>query len=101
MISLVVQWFTMQMNSIFHFHITICFFEMQIAGEVFRHKYSRRRPADGWKFTIEKMGPRGKRGGGGGWKFVSLPDGSSRPLNEMEKMYVRRETPRHRRKILP
>lgn len=77
------------------------FFEMQIAGEVFRHKYSRRRAADGWKFTIEKMGPRGKRGGDGGWKFVSLPDGSSRPLNEMEKMYVRRETPRHRRKILP
>lgn len=77
------------------------FNKKKIAGEVFRHKYSRRRPADGWKFTIEKMGPRGKRGGGGGWKFVSLPDGSSRPLNEMEKMYVRRETPRHRRKILP
>lgn len=77
------------------------FNKKKIAGEVFRHKYSRRRAADGWKFTIEKMGPRGKRGGDGGWKFVSLPDGSSRPLNEMEKMYVRRETPRHRRKILP
>ncbi|KAG7991653.1 hypothetical protein I3843_02G088100 [Carya illinoinensis] len=49
----------------------------------------------------KKLGPRGKRGGGGGWKFVSLPDGSSRPLNEMEKMYANRETPRRRRKILP
>ena len=64
-----------------------------MAGEVKCHKYSRRRPSEGWNFTVEKMGPRGKRGGGGGWKFVSLPDGSSRPLNEMEKMYVKRETP--------
>ncbi|PNY06176.1 hypothetical protein L195_g002639 [Trifolium pratense] len=72
-----------------------------MAGEVKCHKYSRRRPEDGWTFTVEKMGSRGKRGGGGGWKFVSMPDGSTRPLNEMEKMYVRRETPRPRRRILP
>ncbi|XP_015902116.3 protein GAMETE CELL DEFECTIVE 1, mitochondrial isoform X1 [Ziziphus jujuba] len=77
------------------------FNKKKMAGEVFRHKHSRRRPFDGWNFTVEKMGPRGKRGGGGGWKFVSKADGSSRPLNEMEKMYVRRETPRRRRKILP
>lgn len=77
------------------------FNKMKMRGEVFRHKYSRRRSADGWNFTVEKMGPKGKRGAGGGWKFVSLPDGSSRPLNEKEKMYVKRETPRHRRKILP
>ncbi|KAL5554206.1 hypothetical protein UlMin_041607 [Ulmus minor] len=77
------------------------FNKKKMAGEVFRHKYSRRRPNDGWDFTVEKMGSRGKRGGGGGWKFVSKPDGSSRPLNEMEKMYVKRETPRRRRKILP
>ncbi|KAJ7980662.1 Ribosomal protein [Quillaja saponaria] len=77
------------------------FNKMKMAGEVKCHKYSRRRASDGWKFTVEKLGPRGKRGGGGGWKFVSLPDGSSRPLNEKEKMYVKRETPRHRRRILP
>ncbi|XP_062100674.1 protein GAMETE CELL DEFECTIVE 1, mitochondrial [Humulus lupulus] len=77
------------------------FNKKKMAGEVFRHKYSRRRPSNGWNFTVEKMGPRGKRGGGGGWKFVSIADGSSRPLNEMEKMYVKRETPRRRRKILP
>ncbi|CAN1851629.1 Protein GAMETE CELL DEFECTIVE 1, mitochondrial [Linum perenne] len=65
------------------------------------HKYSRRRPSEGWNFTVEKMGAQGKRGGGGGWKFVSLPDGSSRPLNETEKVYVKRETPRRRRKIFP
>ncbi|KAK9288750.1 hypothetical protein L1049_017214 [Liquidambar formosana] len=77
------------------------FNKKKMAGEVKCHKYSRRRPSDGWNFTVEKMGSRGKRGGGGGWKFVSLPDGSSRPLNEMEKMYVKRETVRRRRKILP
>ncbi|CAJ2637673.1 unnamed protein product [Trifolium pratense] len=77
------------------------FNKKKMAGEVKCHKYSRRRPEDGWTFTVEKMGSRGKRGGGGGWKFVSMPDGSTRPLNEMEKMYVRRETPRPRRRILP
>ncbi|KAL6007386.1 Translation initiation factor eIF-2B subunit gamma [Asimina triloba] len=77
------------------------FNKKKMAGEVKCHKYSRRRPSEGWNFTVEKLGPRGKRGGGGGWKFVSLPDGSSRALNEMEKMYVTREIPRRRRKILP
>ncbi|KAL5698620.1 Translation initiation factor eIF-2B subunit gamma [Ranunculus cassubicifolius] len=77
------------------------FNKKKMAGEVKVHKYSRRRSAEGWNFTVEKLGPRGKRGGGGGWKFVSLPDGSSRPLNEMEKMYVKRETVKRRRKILP
>ncbi|KAM1874005.1 hypothetical protein ACFX13_007780 [Malus domestica] len=77
------------------------FNKMKMKGEVFCHKHSRRRTSNGWNFTVEKLGPRGKRGGGGGWKFVSQPDGSSRPLNETEKMYVKRETPRRRRKILP
>ncbi|KAK9086083.1 hypothetical protein Sjap_026494 [Stephania japonica] len=77
------------------------FNKMKMAGEVKCHKYSRRRPSEGWNITVEKLGSRGKRGGGGGWKFVSLPDGSSRPLNEKEKMYVKRETPRRRHKILP
>ncbi|GAV63093.1 Bot1p domain-containing protein [Cephalotus follicularis] len=75
------------------------FNKKKMAGEVKCHKYSRRRPSEGWKFTVEKLGSKGKRGGGGGWKFVSLPNGSSRALDEMEKMYVKRETPRHRRKI--
>ncbi|KAJ1393108.1 Ribosomal protein L20, mitochondrial [Sesbania bispinosa] len=77
------------------------FNKKKMAGEVKCHRYSRRRPSEGWTFTVEKMGPRGKRGGGGGWKFASMPDGSTRPLNEMEKMYVKRETPRRRRRILP
>ncbi|KAH7674248.1 Ribosomal protein L20 mitochondrial protein [Dioscorea alata] len=77
------------------------FNKKKVAGEVKCHKYSRRRPAEGWSFTVEKMGPRDKRGSGGGWKFVSMPDGSSRSLNEMEKMYVKRETPKRRRRILP
>ncbi|XP_010928182.1 protein GAMETE CELL DEFECTIVE 1, mitochondrial [Elaeis guineensis] len=77
------------------------FNKKKVAGEVKCHKYSRRRPSEGWSFTIEKLGPHGKRGGGGGWKFVSLPDGSSRALNDMEKMYVKRETPKRRRRIIP
>lgn len=77
------------------------FNKKKMAGEIKCHKYSRRRSSDGWKLTVEKLGPRGKRGNSGGWKFVSLPDGSSRPLNELEKMFVKRETPRRRRKILP
>lgn len=77
------------------------FNKKKVAGEVKCHKYSRRRPTEGWNFTVEKLGPRDKRGGGGGWKFVSLPDGSSRALNDMEKMYVKRETPKPRKRILP
>lgn len=73
---------------------------LQVAGEVKCHKYSRRRPDNGWSYMVEKLGPQGKRGAGGGWKFISLPDGSSRPLNDMEKMYVKRETPKRRRRII-
>ncbi|RZS25255.1 hypothetical protein BHM03_00058428 [Ensete ventricosum] len=80
--------------------VLLLFFH-QVAGEVKFHKYSRRRPSEGWSFTVEKLGLRDKRGSGGGLKFVSLPDGSSRALNEMEKMYVKREAPRRRRRILP
>nr|TKS01660.1 hypothetical protein D5086_0000170780 [Populus alba] len=47
-----------------------------------------------------ETGGKGRRGGGG-WKYVSLPDGSSRPLDEIKKMYVRREIPRRRHKIVP
>lgn len=77
------------------------FNKMKFEKKVKCHKHSRVRPALGWDFTVEKLGPRGKRGGGGGFKFVSVADGSTRPLNEFEKMFVRRETPRRRRKILP
>ncbi|KAL0389077.1 UNVERIFIED_CONTAM: hypothetical protein Scaly_0264800 [Sesamum calycinum] len=73
----------------------------EMAKKVKCHKYSRRRPSEGWNFMVEKLGPRGKRGNGGGWKFISEADGSTRPLNEFEKMFVKRETPRRRRKILP
>ena len=82
------------------FIIRFCL-HVQMAGKVKCQKYSRRRPDEGWNIMVEKLGPRGKRGNGGGWKFMSVSDGSSRALNEMEKMYVRRETPRRRRRILP
>ncbi|KAL7152218.1 hypothetical protein ABFS83_04G082400 [Erythranthe nasuta] len=77
------------------------FNKMKMANKVKCHKYSRRRPTEGWNFMVEKLGSKGKRGSGGGWKFVSEADGSTRPLNDFEKMFVKRETPRRRRKILP
>ncbi|KAL9236771.1 hypothetical protein vseg_011404 [Gypsophila vaccaria] len=77
------------------------FNKMKFKKQVKVHKYSRRRPSNGWDFIVEVQGPRGKRGTSGGWKFASQPDGSTRPLNKVEKMYVKRETPRRRRKILP
>ncbi|KAG6485633.1 protein GAMETE CELL DEFECTIVE 1, mitochondrial-like [Zingiber officinale] len=76
------------------------FNKKKVAREVKCHKYSRRRPSSGWNFTVEKLGPRDKRGSGGGVRFVSLPDGSSRSLNDMEKMYLKRETPKFRRRII-
>ncbi|KAK9671447.1 hypothetical protein RND81_12G030500 [Saponaria officinalis] len=79
----------------FHFN------KMKFNKQVKVHKYSRRRPTNGWDFIVEVKGPRGKRGTGGGWKFASQPDGSTRPLNKIEKMYAKRETPRRRRRILP
>ncbi|GLJ08434.1 hypothetical protein SUGI_0088660 [Cryptomeria japonica] len=72
----------------------------KIAGKIKCHPYSRRRPNEGWKFTVEELGRKGKRGRGGGVKFVSLPDGSRRPLNELEKIFLKRETNRTRRKII-
>ncbi|KAL3850561.1 hypothetical protein ACJIZ3_012443 [Penstemon smallii] len=77
------------------------FNKMKMANKVKCHKYSRRRPTEGWNFMVEKLGSKGKRGNGGGWKFISEADGSTRPLNEYEKMFVKRETPRRRKKILP
>ncbi|KAL8548967.1 hypothetical protein ACS0TY_008018 [Phlomoides rotata] len=77
------------------------FNKMKFANKVKCHKYSRRRPSKGWNFMVEKLGSRGKRGNGGGWKFISEADGSTRPLNDFEKMFVKRETPRRRKRILP
>ncbi|KAH6766057.1 ribosomal protein L20 [Perilla frutescens var. hirtella] len=82
------------------FVLKMNFNKMKLAKKVKCHKYSRRRPSQGWNFTVEKLGARGKRGDGGGRKFVSEGDGSSRPLNDLEKMFVKRETPQRRRKIL-
>lgn len=76
------------------------FNKKKIAGEVKCHAYSRRRPDKGWNITIEKLGSRDRRGSGGGWKFMSVADGSTRPLNDMEKMYVKREKPKPRKKII-
>lgn len=68
------------------------FNKMKMSKKVKCHKYSRRRPTEGWNLTVEKLGSKDKRGNGGGWKFVSEADGSTRPLNEFEKMFVSRST---------
>ncbi|EPS74618.1 hypothetical protein M569_00137, partial [Genlisea aurea] len=77
------------------------FNKMKMANKVKCHKYSRRRPSGGWNFTVEKLGQKDRRGNGGGLKFISEADGSTRPLDDYEKMFLRRETPRRRRRILP
>lgn len=77
------------------------FNKMKFEKKVKKHKYARRRPSDGWDIAIELLGPRGKRGTGGGYRIISKADGSTRPLNDTEKAYLRRETPRRRRRILP
>ncbi|KAL9263427.1 GAMETE CELL DEFECTIVE 1, mitochondrial-like protein [Drosera capensis] len=77
------------------------FNKMKFEKKVKKHKYARRRPSDGWDIAIELLGARGKRGTGGGYRIISKADGSTRPLNDTEKAYLRRETPRRRRRILP
>ncbi|XP_074287364.1 protein GAMETE CELL DEFECTIVE 1, mitochondrial [Silene latifolia] len=83
------------------FKLRFEFNKMKFKKQVKVHKYSRRRPSNGWEFIVEMKRFRGKRGDGRGWKFASLPDGSTRPLNKIEKMYARRETPRGRWKLRP
>ncbi|CDP07068.1 unnamed protein product [Coffea canephora] len=70
--------------------------KMKMAKGITRHKHSLRQPSEGWSSIVNELRPRreGKNAG-------SIQDGSTRPPNPYEKMYVRRETPRQCRRILP
>ena len=46
---------------------------------------------------IEELGKEGKRGKGGGKRFVAKADGTRRPLNDLEKLMMKRETPKRRK----
>ncbi|KAF8391723.1 hypothetical protein HHK36_024032 [Tetracentron sinense] len=81
-----------------HYEISMKEDEMLYQEFVKRMNFNKKKEAPFRRMELHcrKTGLTRKRGGGGGWKFVSLPDGSSRELNEMEKMYVKRETVCHR-----
>ncbi|KAJ7295781.1 hypothetical protein O6H91_Y164400 [Diphasiastrum complanatum] len=86
--EMLVEEFEQQMN----------FNKKKIAGLVKTHIMSRRRPADGWSYMVEELGLEGKRGKGGGHRFVVEPDGTKRKLNDLEKDFLRREKVRPRRR---
>ncbi|GAQ83209.1 hypothetical protein KFL_001390270 [Klebsormidium nitens] len=66
-------------------------------GEVKAKAEDRKRPDEGWTFLIEELGKEGKRGKGGGKRFVAKADGTRRPLNDLEKLMMKRETPKRRK----
>lgn len=74
--------------------------KLQMAGLVQQHKHSRCRPVGGWTYLVEKLGPEGKRGKRGGFRFVVTADGVRRKLNDLEKLTLKREAVRPRRRIL-
>eukprot|EP00850_Spirogloea_muscicola_P012650 SM000082S22892 [mRNA] locus=s82:393706:399992:- [translate_table: standard] len=82
-----------------HFEQRLSFNKKQMEGVILTKRESRRRPPEGWSYLVEELGREHRRGLSGGKKFVALPDGSQRDLNELEKMFVKRETviPRRRR----
>lgn len=76
------------------------FNKLQMAGLMKQNKHERRRPPGGWTYLVEKLGPEGKRGKRGGFKFVATADGKHRKLNDLEKLVLKREAVRPRKRIL-
>ncbi|KAI5056781.1 hypothetical protein GOP47_0028599 [Adiantum capillus-veneris] len=74
--------------------------KLQMAGLIKQKKHDRRRPPGGWTYLVEKLGPAGKRGKRGGLKFVATADGKHRKLNDLEKLVLKREAVRPRKRIL-
>eukprot|EP00252_Welwitschia_mirabilis_P009943 TRINITY_DN22906_c0_g1_i1.p1 TRINITY_DN22906_c0_g1~~TRINITY_DN22906_c0_g1_i1.p1 ORF type:complete len:393 (+),score=68.03 TRINITY_DN22906_c0_g1_i1:127-1305(+) len=71
----------------------------KMAGKVKCHPVSRARPPEGWSMTIEKLPERSRDKKEAGRRFVSLPDGSSRQLNDLEKLFLKTEKKQARREI--
>lgn len=56
-----------------------------------------RRPKEGWSLVVKSLG--GKDAPGQPPEaYVAMPDGGRRELNEDERLYLERQTPRPRRK---
>ncbi|CAM6084491.1 unnamed protein product [Calypogeia fissa] len=77
------------------------FNKMQIAGIIKTDNTSRQRPAGGWSYLVEELGEEGKRGRRGGRRFIAQLDGSHRGLNDLEKVFLKREVVRPRRRLTP
>ncbi|KAK3004370.1 hypothetical protein RJ639_019179 [Escallonia herrerae] len=64
------------------FERRIAFSKFQIASFIKTHIFSRRRPIDGWKYTIEELGPNARKGKGSVARLPSLSDPSTQPFKE-------------------
>jgi hypothetical protein len=72
-----------------------------MSGVIKSDKEKRPRPEKGWSYLVEELGEEGKRGRRGGKRFIAQPDGSHRTLNDLEKLFLKRETVRPRRRLAP
>lgn len=50
---------------------------------------------------LRSLAHRNMRGAGGGWMFISFPVGSRHLLDEMEMIYVKRETSKAKKSLHP
>eukprot|EP00271_Cylindrocystis_brebissonii_P006867 TRINITY_DN19738_c0_g2_i1.p1 TRINITY_DN19738_c0_g2~~TRINITY_DN19738_c0_g2_i1.p1 ORF type:complete len:313 (+),score=48.56 TRINITY_DN19738_c0_g2_i1:137-1075(+) len=83
------------------FEERVKFHKRVMNGEILVKKETRRRPAEGWSYLVEELGAEGKRGRGGGRRYVAQADGVRRGLNDLEKDFLRREASRPRRRLVP
>ncbi|CAI7754797.1 unnamed protein product, partial [Closterium sp. NIES-54] len=70
-------------------------------GSVKVNAMERRRPPNGWTYLVEELGEAGRRGRGGGYRFVVEPGARRRGLTALEKEFLERETTRRRRRLIP
>lgn len=58
-----------------------------------RAKHAPERPKDGWSLVVNPIGS--------GKPYVAQPDGGQRDLTEDEELYLQRQKPRARRRVMP
>eukprot|EP00897_Mesotaenium_endlicherianum_P005551 jgi/Mesen1/5023/ME000025S04426 len=83
------------------FVLRISFNKKQMDDVLKVDKLERRRPPEGWSYVVEELGSEGRRGFGGGKRVIAQPDGTHRALSELDKEFLRRETRKPRRRLVP
>ena len=74
------------------------FFSMQTGSTISRESRSKSlpsRPKEGWSIVVQDTSKQGAT-----QRFVALPDGKSRELTADESVYLERQQPRRRKKII-